>query len=61
VGFISAHDAPALDAALRSLDLAGMTLRGAAPLWLGARQRPRMARGVKEAGARLLRGASLDD
>jgi glycolate oxidase FAD binding subunit len=61
VGFISAHDASGLDAALRSLNLEGMTLRGTAPLWLGARKRPQIVQAVKEALDPQHRFPSLDD
>jgi glycolate oxidase FAD binding subunit len=61
VGFISSHDAPGLDAALRSLNLEGMTLRGSSPLWLGARRRPQIVQAVKESLDPQHRFPSLDD
>jgi glycolate oxidase FAD binding subunit len=45
----SAGQRGALDESLRDLDLPGVTLRGAAPLWLGARPRSNLALAVKEA------------
>lgn len=61
VGFVSVHDATGLDKRLRALELQGMTLRGAAPLWPGLRRSPEIARRVKEALDPELRFPSLDD
>ena len=61
VAYISTHDAAALDATLRGLNLEGMTLRGSAPLWPGARPRPQNTQAVKEALDPQHRFPSLDD
>jgi hypothetical protein len=49
------------DEKLMALRLLGVTLRGEAPLWLGARSRPQIARAVKEALDPENRFPSLDD
>jgi glycolate oxidase FAD binding subunit len=61
VGFVSCRDATALDAALRTLNLESMALRGASPLWLGARRESTIVRAVKEALDPQDRFPSLDD
>ena len=50
-----------LDEKLRGLGLPGVTLRGDAPLWLGARPRAKIALAVKEALDPEHRFPSLDD
>ena len=49
VSLPSAEQAAKLDQGLRTLGLTGMTLRGDAPLWLGARPQPQIASAVKDA------------
>jgi glycolate oxidase FAD binding subunit len=49
VSLRSAEQSGALDAALRKLSLAGVTFRGAAPLWLGVRSQTQITAGVKAA------------
>jgi glycolate oxidase FAD binding subunit len=52
VAFVSLNDAThvsAFDACLQGLALSGMTLRGEAPLWFGARSRPAILDRVKRA------------
>jgi glycolate oxidase FAD binding subunit len=49
VGFVSCRDPAALDAALGSLQLEGIALRGNSPLWLGRRRDPKIMHAVKEA------------
>src|SRR5262249_43325211 len=49
------------DQALRPLGLPGVTLRGQAPLWLGAQSRPSIARAVKQALDPENRFPGLDD
>lgn len=52
VAFVALSDAaqaPAFDQQLRQLGLAGMTLRGTAPLWLGAQPSTKVAAAVKAA------------
>lgn len=61
VAFVSAQDAGEIDATLRTLDLAGVTLRGAGPLWPGSRKRPQIAEAVKSALDPQHRFPSLDD
>jgi hypothetical protein len=61
VGFVSSGDAASLDALLRQLHLEGITLRGAAPLWLGLRRTSQIASAVKEALDPHHRFPSLDD
>jgi hypothetical protein len=57
----SASDFTCFDEGLRKLGLAGMTLRGDAPLWCGVRSRPRIAAAVKQALDPQNRFPSLDD
>lgn len=64
VAFVSLGDASqtsGFDAELRKLNLSGMVLRGDAPLWLGVRSRPEIARAVKNALDPANRFPSLDD
>lgn len=61
VAFVSALDAVEIDATLRTLDLTGVTLRGAGPLWPGARKHQRIADAVKFALDPQHRFPSLDD
>jgi glycolate oxidase FAD binding subunit len=49
VALADAAQAPAFDAQLRQLALPGMTLRGAAPLWLGTHAQPAITAAVKAA------------
>jgi hypothetical protein len=49
------------DERLRMMGLSGVTLRGEAPLWLGARGRPAIALAVKQALDPMNRFPSLDD
>jgi glycolate oxidase FAD binding subunit len=49
VSLPDAGDLPGLDAALSGLGIGAMTLRGEAPLWIGARPRPEIAAAVKRA------------
>lgn len=49
VALADAAQAPAFDAQLRQLALPGMTLRGAAPLWLGTHAQPAITAAVKVA------------
>ncbi len=50
-----------LDVRLRGLGLAGVSLRGAGPLWFGVRPRPAIADAVKQALDPVNRFPSLDD
>ena len=50
-----------LDRHLRELGLAGITLRGDSPLWLGVRARPEISAAVKKALDPENRFPSLDD
>ena len=61
VAFVALPGAGEFDARLRELGLSGVTLRGAAPLWLGARKRPAIAEAVKHALDSEHRFPSLDD
>jgi len=61
VSLASTAQATALDERLRTLGLSGVTLRGAAPLWLGARARPSIADTVKQALDPTKRFPSIDD
>lgn len=61
VGFVSLRDAAPLDAILRSLNLNGVTLRGAGPLWHGAPRFPQVTQAVKTALDPDDRFPSLDD
>jgi glycolate oxidase FAD binding subunit len=64
VAFVSLPDAApaaALDARLRELNLTALCLRGNAPLWCGARNRPKIATDVKIALDAENRFPSLDD
>ncbi|OAI58058.1 hypothetical protein AYO49_01375 [Verrucomicrobiaceae bacterium SCGC AG-212-N21] len=61
VGFVSCREATELDTALHPLQLEGVTLRGAAPLWLGARKESKILHAVKEALDPQQRFPSLDD
>jgi glycolate oxidase FAD binding subunit len=56
-----AEQATKLDQGLRALGLPGMTLRGNAPVWLGARPQPQIASAVKDALDPEHRFPSLDD
>jgi glycolate oxidase FAD binding subunit len=49
VSLPSASGVATLNDGLRGLGLSGMTLRGNAPLWLGAQPRPKIAQAVKDA------------
>jgi glycolate oxidase FAD binding subunit len=49
VSLRTADQSVALDAALRKLNLAGVTLRGGASLWLGVRSQTQITAGVKAA------------
>jgi hypothetical protein len=57
----SADQCTELDERLRELGLAGVTLRGDGPLWLGRRARPAIARAVKQALDPQNRFPDLDD
>jgi hypothetical protein len=61
VAFVSTPHPSTLEAALRTLNMQGMTLRGDAPLWLGERPRPGLTHTVKEALDPQHRFPSLDD
>jgi glycolate oxidase FAD binding subunit len=61
VSLASPADAPRLDAGLRTLGLAAMTLRGDAPLWCGVRPRSQLALAVKAALDPDHRFPALDD
>jgi glycolate oxidase FAD binding subunit len=61
VGFVSCREATELDAVLRALNLEGVTLRGATPLWLGLRRESKILHAVKEALDPQQRFPSLDD
>ena len=57
----SAAPSGPLDESMRGLGLAAVTLRGNAPLWLGARPRSKIALAVKEALDAERRFPGLDD
>lgn len=57
----AAAQAADLDVRLRQLGPAGVSLRGAGPLWFGARPRPAIADAVKQALDPVNRFPSLDD
>lgn len=61
VSLPSHEQSGALDESLRRLDLSGLTLRGDAPLWLGARRLTSIAMAVKAALDPQNRFPSLDD
>ena len=61
VSLAAAAQAGEFDESLRDLGVAGATLRGEAPLWLGLRARPAIARAVKQALDPVNRFPSLDD
>jgi len=61
VSLASTAQARELDERLRTLNLSGVTLRGDAPLWLGARARPSIAAAVKQALDPTNRFPSIDD
>jgi glycolate oxidase FAD binding subunit len=61
VSLPSAEQATRLDQGLQTLGLHGMTLRGNAPLWLGAHQQPQIASAVKDALDPRHRFPLLDD
>jgi len=61
VSIASADQATALDEILRAQKLAGVTLRGDAPLWLGARPRFQISEAVKAALDAENRFPGLDD
>jgi glycolate oxidase FAD binding subunit len=61
VSLASTAQAGELDQHLNRLGLSGVTLRGAAPLWLGLRSRPAILQAVKQALDPVNRFPSLDD
>jgi glycolate oxidase FAD binding subunit len=61
VSLASAAQAGELDQSLREQGLSGMTLRGAAPLWLGRRTCPAISQAVKQALDPSNRYPALDD
>jgi glycolate oxidase FAD binding subunit len=61
VSLPSAGQAPRLDQGLQMIGLNGMTLRGDAPLWLGAHGQPQIAGAVKDALDPQHRFPLLDD
>jgi hypothetical protein len=61
VAYVSMPCASGLHARLSALRLEGMTLRGDAPLWIGARGSAEIVRSVKEALDPQRRFPHLDD
>jgi hypothetical protein len=64
VAFVSLADTAAFhkfDEDLRKLGLSGLTLRGEAPLWCGARSQTKITSAVKEALDPTNRFPSLED